>query len=76
VNRAIRKYLRTTNLDIAVITKDAEAFQKDLFAPASPLPKYEAPKPHLKEADEAIAAFKLDVDPKNIAVQKLEELFR
>lgn len=76
VNRVLRKYLRTTNLDIAVITKDAEAFQKDLFADASPLPKYDAPKPKLKVEDEAIARFKLDVQPKNIAVQKLEELFK
>ncbi|MBK8725546.1 MAG: insulinase family protein [Holophagaceae bacterium] len=76
VNRAIRKYLRTTNLDLAVITKDAEAFQKDLFAEASPLPKYDSPKPDLKAEDEAIARFRLDVDPKNIATQKLEELFK
>jgi zinc protease len=76
VNAAIRKYLRTTNLDLAVITKDAEAFRKDLLAEASPVPKYDAPKPHLADEDQAIARFKVDVDLKNIAVQKLEELFR
>lgn len=75
VNRAIRKYLRTTNLDIAVITKDAEAFQRDLQAEASPLPKYESPKPQLQAEDEAISRFKLNVNPKQVTVQKLEGLF-
>ncbi|MFN8012733.1 MAG: pitrilysin family protein [Holophagaceae bacterium] len=76
VNRVLRKYLRTTNLDIAVITKDAEAFRKDLFAEASPVPKYDAPKPKLAEEDAAIARFRLDVDPRNVAVQPLDGLFR
>ncbi|MBL0209824.1 MAG: insulinase family protein [Holophagaceae bacterium] len=76
VNRAIRKYLRTSNLDIAVVTKDADQFTKDLLADASPIPAYTAPKPQLKDEDLAISRFKLDVDPKNISKAALEATFK
>ncbi len=76
VNRAIRKYLRTANLDIAVVTKDADQFTADLLADASPIPAYTAPKPQLKDEDLAISKFKLDVDPKNITRATLEDTFK
>ena len=76
VNRAIRKYLRTANLDIAVVTKDADQFTKDLLADASPIPAYTAPKPQLKDEDQAISKFRLDVNPKNISKATLEETFK
>jgi zinc protease len=76
VNRAIHKYLRTTNLDIAVVTKDADQFTKDLLADASPIPTYTAPKPQLKDEDSAISTFKMDVNPKNISKATLEETFK
>ncbi len=76
VNRVIRKYLRTTNLDIAVVTKDADQFIKDLMAEASPIPAYTAPKPQLKAEDESISTVKLDINPKNISKATLDETFR
>ncbi len=76
VNQVIRKYLRTTNLDIAVVTKDADQFTKDLLADASPIPTYTAPKPQLKDEDQTISQFKVDVNPKNITQATLEETFR
>ena len=76
VDKVIRKYLRTSALDIVVITKDAEAFTKDFFAEASATPKYDAPKPELKEEDEAIARFKTDLKPENVTVTPLGELFK
>ena len=76
VNRVIRRYLRTTALDLVVITKDAAAFQQDLLAEASPLPVYSAPKPELAAEDEAIRRFKLDLDPKDITVTSVGELFK
>ncbi|HJW71966.1 MAG TPA: pitrilysin family protein [Geothrix sp.] len=76
VNRVIRKYLRTSALDIVVIAKDAEAFKQDLLAEASMVPVYTAPKPELRAEDEAIRRFKLDLDPKDITVTPVEELFK
>ncbi|GLH75062.1 hypothetical protein GETHLI_35650 [Geothrix limicola] len=76
VNRVIRKYLRTSALDLVVVTKDAEAFKRDLLAEASPVPVYTAPKPELAAEDEAIRRLKLDLDPKDITVTPVEELFK
>ncbi len=76
VNRVIHKYLRTTALDLVVITKDAAVFQQELLADASPLPVYTAPKPELAAEDEAIRHFKLDLDPKDIMVVPVGELFK
>ncbi|HJW33877.1 MAG TPA: insulinase family protein [Holophagaceae bacterium] len=76
VDKVIRKYLRTTALDVVVITKDAEAFKAGFFAEASVIPKYDAPKPELKAEDEAIARFKTDLKPEAVTVTPLEELFK
>ena len=76
VDRVIRKYLRTSALDVVVITKDAEAFQQGFFAEASATPKYDAPKPELKAEDEAIARFRTDLKPEAVTVTPLEELFK
>ncbi len=76
VDRVIRKYLRTSALDLVVITKDAEAFKREFFAEASPLPKYDAPKPELKDEDEAIARFKTDLKPEAVVVTPLAEVFK
>ncbi len=76
VDRVIRKYLRTSALDIVVITKDAEAFKADFFADASPTPKYDAPKPDLAAEDAAIARFKMDLKPEAVTVTPLGELFK
>ena len=75
VNRAVAKYLRTSRLEIAVVTRDAEAFKRDLLAEASPLPVYQSPKPELKAEDDAISRFQLDLKPEDVTVTPLAEVF-
>jgi len=76
VNRAVAKYLRTNRLDIAVVTRDADAFKRDLLAEASPVPTYQSPKPELKAEDDAITRFKLDLKAEDVTVSPLTEVFR
>ena len=76
VNRAIAKYLRTDRLELAVVTRDGEAFRRDLLAEASPVPTYPAPKPELKAEDEAISRFKLDLAREDVTLTPLPEVFR
>ncbi|HJV22616.1 MAG TPA: pitrilysin family protein [Holophagaceae bacterium] len=76
VDRVIRKYLRTSALDVVVITKDAEAFKQGYFTDLTPTPKYDAPKPELKAEDEAIARFRNDLKPEAVTVTPLDELFK
>ena len=55
--------------------KDADAFKQDLLSEASAIPVYSAPKPQLQAEDEAIRRFKLDLDPKDITVTPVGDLF-
>jgi len=75
VNEALKRHFRTDRLDIAVVTKDAEAFKRDLLAEACPVPAYQTPKPELKAEDEAIRRLKLDLRAEDITVTPLDELF-
>ncbi len=75
VNAAIARNFRTDRLDVAVITRDGEAFRRDLLAEACPIPTYPAPKPELKAEDDAISRFKLDVAPEDITIAPLSEVF-
>jgi zinc protease len=75
VNQALARNFRTNRLDIEVVTKDAEAFKRDLLAEASPVPAYQSPKPELKAEDEAISRFKLDLKPEDVVITPLAEVF-
>jgi zinc protease len=75
VNQALARNFRTNRLDIEVVTKDAEAFKRDLLAEASPVPAYQSPKPELKAEDEAISRFKLDLKPEDVVITPLSEVF-
>lgn len=75
VNTAARKYLKTTNLDIVVVTKEPNDFINAVTAPSAPKPTYDAPKPDLAAEDEAIAKFAVDVARERVTVIPLEQLF-
>ena len=75
VNAAVARHLHADRLDLAVITRDAEAFKADLLAEACPLPAYLAPKPGLQAEDEAIRRFKLDLKPEDVTITPLADLF-
>lgn len=62
VNRAIRKYLRATDLDIVIVTKDAEGMKKAILSGEPSTISYVSPKPkEVLEEDKVIGAYKLDV---------------
>lgn len=77
VNSAIKKYLHKDDLQIAVITHDAETLKKSLVSnEISPI-NYATPKPDsvLKE-DEEIIKFIIPVKEENIRVVDVKELFK
>jgi len=62
VNNAIRKYLRTTDLDIVAVTNDAQGMKSALVSGAPSPITYVSPKPkEVVEEDKKIEAYKLDV---------------
>ena len=76
VNAAIKKYWQYGNMDIAIITKDAESF-KDALVKNTPSPityKMEKPAEILSE-DKEISTFPLNIKPENVKVVPVAELF-
>lgn len=76
VNRAIKKYLQADNVQIVVVTKDAEAFRKAALA-GSPSPiSYTAPPPkEILEEDKIIESYKLVFNPKEVEIVPVDTVF-
>ncbi|HEX2778815.1 MAG TPA: hypothetical protein VHM30_04895, partial [Gemmatimonadaceae bacterium] len=77
VNAAIRRHLSATDLNVVIITKDAEGLRDRLVSDAFSPIKYDAEKPaELLEEDKVIGARKLSIRPENIRITPVEEVFR
>ena len=76
VNAAIRKYLRYGDMDIAVVTKDAQSL-KDVLVAGSPSPiTYKSPKPpSVLQKDKEISVFPVSVTADDVTVVPVGELF-
>ena len=62
VNAAIKKHLRSTDLDVVIITADAEGFAKALRAGAVAKPVYASPPPaEVLTEDKAVGAYRLEL---------------
>ncbi|NLX97385.1 MAG: insulinase family protein [Rhodopirellula sp.] len=76
VNAAIRTYLQYDNMVIAAVTPDAAEFKKALLADAPSPYRYPTPKPkEILDEDAAIATFPLVIEPENVRIVPVEELF-
>jgi zinc protease len=75
VNRAIKKYLRTTDLDIVIVAQDAAGLRKAILSGAPSSPTYVAPKPkEILEEDKVIGRYRLDASTVDIVpVEKIFE---
>jgi zinc protease len=62
VNRAIRQHLRSTNLDVVMIAKDAGGLKKAIESGAASTVRYVTPPPQdVLDEDKAVRGYKLDV---------------
>jgi zinc protease len=77
VNRAIRQYLKSDNMRVVIITKDAEAL-RDQIVKGTPSPiKYNSPKPaEVMEEDKIIEKYKVNVAPAQVSVVPVEQVFQ
>ncbi len=76
VNAAVKKHLQYENLQIAIVTKDAEAFKKALVEETPSPITYDTPKPESVLAeDREIAVFPLHIKSENIRIVPVGELF-
>ncbi|MFB3829193.1 MAG: M16 family metallopeptidase [Bryobacteraceae bacterium] len=74
VNRAIRKHLRADRLEIVAVSRNGEAFKRDLLDPAPSPMQYNSPKPpDILEEDKIVQQWPIGV--KDIRVMPLERVF-
>ena len=76
VNRAIRKHLRSTDLQVVVVAKDCAALKaKFLSNEVSPM-TYNSPKPaEVMEEDKIIERWRLDWKPEDVRVVPVDGVF-
>ena len=75
VNNAIRKYLSAKNLHVVIVTKDAQALRDQLLGDELSSIAYDAPKPQLADEDKAIGSYKLALDPAQVKIVPVEQIF-
>lgn len=78
VNNAIKTYLNSENVYIAIITQDAEQLKNDLIANTPSPISYANPNMPQKILDEDIVyqTFPLDIKPEKIRIANASEFFR
>ncbi len=77
VNDAIRKYLRSDQMRVVVVTKDAEALRKTLLS-GDPTPvTYVSPKPkEILDEDKLIEVYKINVKPEDVRIVPIDTVFQ
>jgi zinc protease len=75
VNRVIKKYVQTRDLQVVMITKDGKALRDRLVSDQSSAVKYDAPKPELAAEDRLIGSSRLGIRPEAVRIVPLEEVF-
>jgi zinc protease len=75
VNAAVRKHLSGTDLQVVIVTKDAQALAQTLLADAPASVRYDAPKPELADEDKAIGAIKLALQKDRVKITPIAEVF-
>ena len=75
VNRVIKKYVQTRDLQVVMITKDGKALRDRLVSDQPSAVKYDAPKPELAAEDKLIGSSRLGIRPEAVRILPLEEVF-
>ena len=77
MNRAIRAHIRPRDLQIVMITQDAEGLKQQLVSDAVSTVKYEAEKPQaLLDEDKVIGAMQLGIRADAVRIVPAEDVFR
>lgn len=76
VNRAIRQYLKSDAMRIAIVTKDAAGL-RDAIVSNKPSPiTYNAPKPkEITDEDKTIETYKIVVKPADVTIVPVDKVF-
>jgi zinc protease len=75
LNRVIKRYVQTRDLQIVMVTKDGKALRERLVSDQPSAVNYDAPKPELAAEDRLIGSIKLGIRPEAVKVVPLDEVF-
>jgi zinc protease len=76
VNSAIKKYLNSKNMIIAVVTEDADSFKKALVENTPSPMHYDSPKSQeIMEEDKQIMNYPLEIRPENVTIIPVDKIF-
>jgi zinc protease len=76
VNAGLKKYLSAQNLNVVIVTKDAEGLRDQLVKDDFSEIKYDAPKPDdIVAEDKIIGAYKLNIKPENVKIVSVNDVF-
>lgn len=77
VNRAIRTHLDSDKMRIVIVTKDAESLREEIVKNKPGKISYASPKPaEILNEDKIIAAFPIKVEPDNVTITPVENVFQ
>ena len=77
VNKAIRTYLKTDSLRVAIVTKDADGLRKAILAGTPSPVTYTAPKPkEVLEEDAVISKYPIAVKESDVRVVPVDKVFQ
>ena len=76
VNRAIRQYLKSNSMQIAIVTKDAAGLRDAIVTNKPSSITYNAPKPkEITDEDMTIEAYKIVVKPADVTIVPVDKVF-
>jgi zinc protease len=76
VNRALKTYLTPANLNVVIVTKDAQGLRDALVSDAVSTIKYDSPKPDdIVAEDKVIGAMKLGIKAENVKIVPVDDVF-
>jgi zinc protease len=77
VNQAIKKYLQTDAMRIAIVTKDAAGLRNAILSNKPSPITYNAPKPkEITDEDKIIEAYKIVLKPADVTIVPAEKVFQ
>ena len=77
VNRAIKQYLKSDAMRIAIVTKDAAELREAIIANRPSPITYNAPKPkEITDEDKVIEAYKIAVKPADVVIVPVDKVFQ
>ncbi len=77
VNRAIRKYLKSDDMRVVLVTRDAEALRNAIVNNTPSPITYNSPKPQaILDEDKIIQDYRINVRPENVKVVPVAQVFQ